>query len=96
MCSSLGGFLSCSFHSNEHRLLELLTTGPVSAAVDATTWNNYLGGVIQFHCGSADVNHAVEIVGYDKTGSYSGSLGLFTPRLAALTCCVVLAVLANA
>ncbi len=45
-----------------------MSKGPVAAAVDATTWNNYLGGVIQWHCGSAGINHAVEIVGYDLTG----------------------------
>ena len=60
-----------SWSLNEDALLAALATGPVSAAVDATTWNNYMGGIIQFHCGSAGLNHAVEIVGYDKTGENS-------------------------
>lgn len=44
--------------------------GPVAAAVNAITWQNYWGGIIQYHCyGSLDsVNHAVQIVGYDFTG----------------------------
>ena len=53
---------------NEEEILTLLATvGPLSAAVDASTWNNYVGGVIQFHCNNS-INHAVEIVGYDLTG----------------------------
>lgn len=38
------------------------------AAVDATTWNNYQGGIIQYHCEHFP-NHAVQIVGYDLTGN---------------------------
>ncbi|XP_064292678.1 cathepsin O-like [Plodia interpunctella] len=56
---------------SEDKILEALAThGPVSVAVNALTWQNYLGGVIQYHCsGSAlDLNHAVELVGYDLTG----------------------------
>ncbi|KAL8605557.1 hypothetical protein ACOMHN_031494 [Nucella lapillus] len=53
----------------EGTMLHLLATvGPVSVAVDASTWNNYVGGVVQFHC-SNNTNHAVDIVGYDLTGS---------------------------
>ncbi|XP_076447139.1 cathepsin O-like [Babylonia areolata] len=52
----------------EDEILHILaTTGPVSAAVDASTWNNYVGGIIKFHCLN-DINHAVDIVGYDLTG----------------------------
>jgi len=32
--------------------------GPVTAAVDASSWQDYLGGIIQFNC-DQDVNHAV-------------------------------------
>lgn len=38
--------------------------GPLIAAVDASSWQNYLGGTIQFHCFN-DLNHAVQITGYD-------------------------------
>jgi len=41
--------------------------GPVTAAVDASSWQDYLGGIIQFNC-DQDVNHAVEVVGYDNEG----------------------------
>lgn len=57
---------SC-FSNNESLILQLLQNGPVVAAVDATTWNNYQGGIIQYHCESR-LNHAVQIVGYDLTG----------------------------
>ncbi|XP_054714811.1 LOW QUALITY PROTEIN: cathepsin O-like [Uloborus diversus] len=45
-------------------LLHLAYHGPLIAAVDATGWQDYLGGIIQFHC-DAERNHAVQIVGYD-------------------------------
>ena len=46
----------------------LANHGPLAVAVDATTWGNYQGGIIQFHCGTNPNNHAVSIVGYDMTG----------------------------
>jgi hypothetical protein len=36
-------------------------------AVDAKSWQHYLGGIIQFHCDN-DLNHAAQIIGYDLTG----------------------------
>ncbi|KAL5011593.1 hypothetical protein ScPMuIL_010144 [Solemya velum] len=45
----------------------LYNIGPVSVAVDATTWKNYMGGIIKWHCGT-DRNHAVQIIGYDISG----------------------------
>ena len=43
----------------------------MAAAVNALSWQNYLGGVIQYHCdGSFDnLNHAVQIIGYDKSAA---------------------------
>lgn len=61
-----------SFVNAESELLTLLVThGPVAAAVNAISWQNYLGGVIQYHCdGSFNyLNHAVQIVGYDTSAS---------------------------
>lgn len=53
------------FIGNENKILEILANhGPVMAAVDASTWHNYVGGIIRFHC-SDDINHAVQIVGYN-------------------------------
>jgi len=43
-----------------------LSTGPISVAVDASSWSTYTGGVMS-SCGS-DIDHAVQITGVD-TGS---------------------------
>jgi len=59
-CKALGG--------NENSMLEVLENhGPVTVAVDATNWQYYVGGIIQWNC-DTNLNHAVQIVGYDKTG----------------------------
>ncbi|XP_046451716.1 cathepsin O-like [Daphnia pulex] len=53
---------------NEEQLKHILAFhGPVTAAVDAVTWQDYLGGIIQYHCRD-HTNHAVQIVGYDTRG----------------------------
>lgn len=58
-----------SFVDEEHlMLLHLAYHGPLIVAVDATGWQDYLGGIIQFHC-DAERNHAVQLVGYDLTGT---------------------------
>jgi cathepsin O len=45
--------------NNEEEILTLLAThGPLTAAVDAISWQDYLGGIIQFHCEDRP-NHAV-------------------------------------
>ncbi|XP_063366108.1 cathepsin O-like [Cydia amplana] len=61
-------FTCDDFVGAEDKILEALAThGPVAVAVNALTWQNYLGGVIQYHCpgASTDLNHAVELIGYD-------------------------------
>lgn len=61
-----------SFVDAEDELLQSIAThGPVAVAVNALSWQNYLGGVIQYHCDNSfnNLNHAVQIVGYDKTAS---------------------------
>ncbi|CAG9128806.1 unnamed protein product [Plutella xylostella] len=66
----VASFTCDDFVGAEDKILQALAThGPVAVAVNALTWQNYLGGVIQFHCSGAasDLNHAVEIVGYDLT-----------------------------
>ncbi|XP_011158926.2 cathepsin O [Solenopsis invicta] len=65
-------FTCDSFVDAETKLLTLLVThGPVAAAVNAISWQNYLGGVIQYHCDGSfnSLNHAVQIVGYDRGAS---------------------------
>ncbi|XP_006884552.1 PREDICTED: cathepsin O [Elephantulus edwardii] len=47
----------------------LLSFGPLVVTVDAMSWQDYLGGIIQHHCSSGEANHAVLITGFDKTGS---------------------------
>ena len=56
-------------NQEEEVLRYLATQGPVSVAVDASNWHNYLGGIIQYHC-PPHLNHAVQIVGYDLTGMF--------------------------
>ncbi|KAL1459990.1 hypothetical protein WDU94_011931 [Cyamophila willieti] len=53
-------------------LTDLATHGPVIAAVNALTWQYYLGGVIQYNCDGplTNINHAVQIVGYDSTAAF--------------------------
>lgn len=64
---------TCSYLvGREESLVSLLANhGPVVVAVNALTWQHYLGGVVQFHCDGAPehINHAVQIVGYDRTAS---------------------------
>nr|ARV79892.1 cathepsin O [Antheraea pernyi] len=63
-------FTCDDFVGKEEKILEAIAThGPVTVAVNALTWQNYLGGVIQFHCSGSlvDLNHAVQLVGYDLT-----------------------------
>nr|CDJ26736.1 cathepsin O-like cysteine peptidase protein [Tityus serrulatus] len=53
---------------SEGEMLKLLAFhGPLVASVDSSTWQDYLGGIIQYHC-EDNSNHAVQIVGYDLTG----------------------------
>ncbi|KAL4713417.1 hypothetical protein ACJJTC_010402 [Scirpophaga incertulas] len=64
----VSAFTCDDFVGAEQKIIEALALhGPVSVAINALTWQNYLGGVIQYHCSGAlsDLNHAVEIVGYD-------------------------------
>lgn len=57
-----------SFVGKEGEMIKLLAQhGPLIAAVDSSSWQHYLGGVIRYHCFN-DLNHAVQITGYDLTG----------------------------
>jgi len=46
----------------------VLTTGPLSVCVDATTWNTYKGGIMSV-CGNR-VNHCVQAVGVDISSAW--------------------------
>lgn len=57
--------------NSEELMVELIANyGPVAVAINALSWQNYVSGVIQFHCDGnpINLNHAVQIVGYDMTG----------------------------
>ena len=47
----------------------LVDRGPLAAIVDAVSWQDYLGGIIQHHCSSQRSNHAVLVVGYNTSGT---------------------------
>merc|ERR1711957_902330 len=49
---------------NEAAMYDALKSGPISIAVDASTWHSYRGGVVT-SCGTG-MNHAVVISGYDS------------------------------
>lgn len=53
--------------SEEAMVRKLAFHGPLTVAVDATSWQDYLGGIIQYHC-ETKRNHAAQVVGYDLTG----------------------------
>jgi len=49
----------------------LIAHGPLSIVVNAQVWNSYSSGVLTEECPGAmdDLDHAVQLVGYDTTGS---------------------------
>jgi len=64
-----GNYTCENLIGSEKKVISILANhGPVVAAVDATNWQYYVGGVIQYNC-DANVNHAVQIVGYDQTAT---------------------------
>ncbi|XP_051514231.1 cathepsin O [Myxocyprinus asiaticus] len=57
------------FRTHEEEMMSILVEhGPLVVIVDAISWQDYLGGIIQHHCSSHNANHAVLITGYDTTG----------------------------
>ena len=52
---------------NTTQLMQAVAKRPVSVQVDSSTWQHAKGGIITKDCG-IKLNHAVIIVGYDKTG----------------------------
>lgn len=44
------------------------STGPLSIAIDASSWSTYTGGIMT-ECGT-DINHAVQLVGVDTEAGY--------------------------
>nr|BAK55649.1 cathepsin O [Oplegnathus fasciatus] len=62
-------FTAHDFSGQEEAMMgQLVEHGPLAAIVDAVSWQDYLGGIIQHHCSSQWSNHAVLVVGYNTTG----------------------------
>ncbi|KAG7224888.1 hypothetical protein INR49_014952, partial [Caranx melampygus] len=62
-------FTTHDFSGQEEAMMgQLVERGPLAVVVDAVSWQDYLGGIIQHHCSSQWSNHAVLVVGYDTTG----------------------------
>ncbi|XP_066287542.1 cathepsin O-like [Branchiostoma lanceolatum] len=57
------------YENHEDEMVRLLHNhGTLAIIVDATSWQDYLGGIIQHHCSHDYNNHAVQIVGYNIKG----------------------------
>ncbi|XP_049897904.1 cathepsin O [Epinephelus moara] len=62
-------FIAHDFSGREEAMMgQLVECGPLAAIVDAVSWQDYLGGIIQHHCSSQWSNHAVLVVGYNTMG----------------------------
>ncbi|XP_078116265.1 cathepsin O isoform X1 [Sander vitreus] len=63
-------FTAHDFSGQEEAMMgQLVERGPLAAIVDAVSWQDYLGGIIQHHCSSQRSNHAVLVVGYNTIGN---------------------------
>ncbi|XP_073501033.1 cathepsin O [Phyllobates terribilis] len=66
---SIKGYKAYDFSNYEEEMMSfLISVGPLAVIVDAVSWQDYLGGIIQHHCSSGHSNHAVLVVGFDKSG----------------------------
>ncbi|XP_030253035.1 cathepsin O isoform X1 [Sparus aurata] len=62
-------FTAHDFSGQEEAMMgHLVDHGPLAAIVDAVSWQDYLGGIIQHHCSSQRSNHAILVVGYNTSG----------------------------
>lgn len=61
---------SCDSYREKETLMvdAIVNHGPLTVAVDATSWQDYVSGIIQHHCSDQGDNHAVQIIGYDISG----------------------------
>jgi len=61
----------CTGQDEDDLKAALVIYGPLSVLVNAATWDSYSSGVLQGECPGAldDLDHAVQLVGYDSTGS---------------------------
>ncbi|KAH1169786.1 hypothetical protein KIL84_000771 [Mauremys mutica] len=67
---SITDYTAYDFSGQEDEMMKkLVNCGPLAVTVDAVSWQDYLGGIIQYHCSSGKANHAILITGFDRTGS---------------------------
>ncbi|XP_077866615.1 cathepsin O-like [Saccoglossus kowalevskii] len=65
----LKDFTCKEYIGKEDKMVEnLYYNGSLVVALNARSWQDYLGGIIQHHCSAGFNNHAVQIVGYDPVG----------------------------
>jgi len=65
--TNVANYNSISGESGEYSQLSSASGGPVSVCVDASSWQNYNGGVLT-SCGNS-VDHCVQLTGYYNYGS---------------------------
>jgi C1A family cysteine protease len=65
--TNVANYQSISGESGEYSQLSSSSGGPVSICVDASSWQNYQGGVLT-SCGN-NVDHCVQLTGYYNYGS---------------------------
>jgi cathepsin F len=66
--AKITGFTYATQNLNETEMqVKLMAMGPLSICVDATTWQFYVGGIVEHFCASApdDLDHCVMITGFD-------------------------------
>lgn len=62
---------SCTNQDESGLMAAMAKHGPLSVCVNAQSWSPYTGGVYSASCsgGYYDLDHCVQLVGYDSTGS---------------------------
>jgi C1A family cysteine protease len=65
--TNVASYSSINGESGEYQQLSSASGGPVSVCVDASSWQNYQGGVLT-SCGD-NVDHCVQLTGYYNYGS---------------------------
>merc|ERR1711879_489333 len=66
-------FGQCKNQKESDMMAALNTYGPLSVCVNANSWDNYRSGIYTKRCSgaSSQLDHCVQLVGYDTTGSQS-------------------------
>merc|ERR1711916_6322 len=66
------GWRWATTHKNESEILaHLQAWGPLSIAVDASTWSSYTGGIVTARACGHQIDHGVGVVGWSGLGSGS-------------------------